>query len=36
MTPADIMLVVGLAIGFLLGIPAGVALSEFAKNRGWK
>lgn len=36
MTPADTMLLVGLAIGFLLGITAGVALSEFAKHRGWK
>ncbi len=36
MTPADIMLVVGLAIGFFLGIPVGIALCEVAKNRGWK
>lgn len=28
--------VVGLSMGFLLGIPFGVWLSEFAKHRGWK
>ncbi len=36
MTPADVMLLVGLGIGFLLGIPAGIWLCEFAKSRGWK
>lgn len=36
MTEGDILLAVGLFMGFLLGIPFGVCLSEFAKSRGWK
>jgi len=36
MTEGDILLAVGLFMGFLLGIPSGVWLSEFAKYKGWK
>lgn len=36
MTPSDIMLLIGLGIGLLLGIPVGIWLSELAKHRDWK
>lgn len=36
MTEGDILLTVGLFIGFLFGIPIGVWLSCFANKRGWK
>lgn len=32
----DILPAAGLLMGFLLGVPAGVWLSDFAKKRGWK
>ena len=36
MVAGDILLIVGLFLGFLLGIPAGVWLSQFANKRNWK
>ena len=36
MTPGDIMLNIGLLLGFLLGINAGVWLSYVANKRGLK
>lgn len=36
MTPGDILLIIGLLLGFLLGIPAGVWLSYLANKSGWK
>lgn len=36
MTPGDILLIIGLLLGFLLGIPAGIWFYYFANKRGWK
>lgn len=36
MTPGDIMLTIGLLIGFLFGIPAGVWLSYAGNKIGLK
>lgn len=36
MTDGDVLLAIGLFMGFLLGIPFGVWSSVFANYRGWK